>query len=49
MKKSEIFKAAQIAVLNADMLISTKKDVLEVLLWEEEFAKLVEEKESQAE
>jgi hypothetical protein len=44
MKPSEAFKQAQIAVLNADMPISTKKEVLEVLLWQEYFEKIVEDK-----
>lgn len=44
MKKSELFKLAQISVLNdANMLIAKKKEVLELLLWEESFAKMVEE------
>ena len=44
MKKSELFKLAQIAVLNdGNMLISKKTDVLELLLYEESLAKLVEE------
>ena len=44
MKKSELFKLAQIAVLNDEkMTVSEKKDVLELLLWEESFAKLVED------
>ena len=44
MKKSEMFKLAQIAVLNdAKMTVSEKKDVLEMLLWEESFAKMVED------
>jgi hypothetical protein len=43
MKKSEAFRQAQIAVLGADMSISTKKEVLEMLLWEEEFAKMTED------
>lgn len=45
MKKSELFKLAQIAVLNdGTMTVHDKKDVLELLLWEESFAKLVERK-----
>ena len=43
MKKSEAFKAAQIAVLDSDIPISVKTEVLEVLLWEEYFAKMTEE------
>lgn len=45
MKKSELFKLAQLAVLNDEkMTVTEKKEVLELLLWEEAFAKLVEEK-----
>ena len=43
MKKSEAFKMAQVAVLNSDLSISVKTQVLEALLWEEEFAKMTEE------
>lgn len=44
MKKSEAFKKAQMAVLNADyMPVSVRTEVLEALMWEEEFAKMVEE------
>jgi hypothetical protein len=43
MKKSEAFKAAQIAVLDSNIPISVKTEVLEVLLWEEYFAKSFEE------
>ena len=44
MKKSELFKLAQIAVLNdANMSVSEKVEVLERLLWEENLAKLVED------
>ena len=52
MKKSEAFSKAQVAVLDSDMPISVKVDVLEILLWEEDFAKMIEEcqakKEAQA-
>ena len=44
MKKSEAFKAAQIAVLDSNIPISVKTEVLEVLLWEEYFQKLTEER-----
>jgi hypothetical protein len=48
MKKSELFKLAQLAVLNDEkMTVSKKKEVLELLLWEESFAKIVEEKNEQ--
>lgn len=43
MKKSEAFRKAQEAVLGADMPISVKTEVLGVLMWEEYFAKSVEE------
>lgn len=43
MKKSKAFREAQIAVLGADMPVSVKTKVLEVLMWEEEFAKMTEE------
>lgn len=43
MKKSELFKLAQIAVLNDEkMTVAEKKEVIELLLWEESFAKMVE-------
>ena len=43
MKKSEAFKAAQIAVLESGLPISVKTEVLEVLLWEEHFEKITED------
>ena len=43
MKKSEAFRQAQIAVLGADLPIATKTEVLEVLMWEEQFEKMTEE------
>ena len=43
MKRSEAFRKAQIAVLGAEMPISVKSEVLEVLMWEEHWAKLAEE------
>lgn len=43
MKKSEAFKKAQVAVLDSDLPISVKKEVLEVLLWEEYFEKIAED------
>lgn len=44
MKNSELFKLAQVAVLNDEkMTVSEKKDVIELLLWEESFAKMVED------
>ena len=42
MKKSEAFKKAQVAVLDSDLPISVKKEVIEVLLWEEYFEKIAE-------
>ncbi len=43
MKKSEIIKAAQIAVVNdATMLRSTKLEVLDTLMVEESLARLLE-------
>lgn len=49
MKKSEAFKAAQIAVLESGIPISVKTEVLEVLLWEEYFAKSFEETQAKKE
>ena len=49
MKKSEAFKAAQIAVLDSNIPISVKTEVLEVLLWEEYFQKLTEERQEKKE
>lgn len=43
MKRSEAFRRAQIAVLGAEMPISVRSEVLEVLMWEEHWAKQVEE------
>jgi hypothetical protein len=43
MKKSEAFKAAQVAVLDSNLPISVKTEVLEVLLWEEQLEKNFEE------
>lgn len=43
MKRSEAFRKAQIAVLGSDMLISEKVEVMELLMWEEHWSKLVEE------
>ena len=42
MKKSEAVKMAQKAVLDSDLPISTKKEVIEVLLWEEYIQKIAE-------
>lgn len=43
MKRSEAFRNAQIAVLGANLPISVKSGVLEVLMWEEHWSKLAEE------
>lgn len=43
MKRSEAFRNAQIAVLDAKIPISKRAEVLEVLMWEEYWAKQVEE------
>jgi hypothetical protein len=43
MKRSEAFRQAQIAVLGANMPISVRAEVLEVLMWEEHWSKQVEE------
>jgi hypothetical protein len=50
MKKSEAFKMAQLAVLGNDaMPIKTRAEILEILMWEESFAKMVEEMQAQKE
>ncbi len=43
MKRSEAFRNAQIAVLDANIPISVRVEVLGVLMWEEHWAKLTEE------
>lgn len=43
MKRSEAFRNAQIAVLGAELPISAKAEVIELLMWEEHWAKLAEE------
>ena len=43
MKRSVAFRNAQIAVLGAEMPISVRTEVLEVLMWEEHWSKLAEE------
>ena len=43
MKRSEAFRQAQIAVLGANLPISMKTEVIEVLMWEEHWAKMAEE------
>ena len=47
MNKSEAFKKAAVAVLSADMAISVKQEVIGVLLWEEYFAKICEDKKTE--
>jgi hypothetical protein len=48
MKKSEAFKKAAVAVLDADMPISVKKEIIEVLMWEQYFQKIVEDNHKEA-
>lgn len=47
MKKSEAFRKAQEAVLGASLPISQKTEILGVLMWEEYFAEIVENKENE--
>ena len=48
MKKSELFRMAQIAVIEADTIMpSVKLDILRVLMDEEDIKKLCEEHEEQ--
>lgn len=49
MKRSEAFRKAQIAVLGADMPISVRTHVIEVLMLEEHWAKLTEETQAEKE
>lgn len=43
MKKSELFRKAQMAVLNEDALLPSEKlDILSVLMYEENVQKLIE-------
>jgi hypothetical protein len=49
MKRSEAFRKAQLAVLGADMPISVRTHVIEVLMWEEHWAKLTEETQAEKE
>lgn len=48
MKKSEAFKKAAVAVLDADMPISEKTEILEALMWEEYLQKIVEDNHEEA-
>lgn len=43
MKRSEAFRQAQIAVLGANLPISMRTEIIEVLMWEEHWAKMAEE------
>lgn len=42
MKKSEIFHKAALAVLDSNMSIGTKQEIIGVLLWEKYFAEVTE-------
>lgn len=48
MKKSEIFHDAAIAVLDSNMSITAKQEIIGVLLWEKYFAEITEKEEANA-